>query len=142
MIGNPFAARKAIYTALAANSTLCALIGGSVNPRIYQQLGAQGAQHPFVVIRSNAPQVDTQNVSAETIFSNVIFDVMGFDKGLNYDTLEAIQEQIDISLTPLSVDFGSNRIMSMTKLSAIDDSRTDAGITYVMAGVKYKATIR
>jgi hypothetical protein len=141
MIGNPQAARTAIYDALAANADFRALVGGA-SLRLYQQIGKQGAAFPMGIIRSLPPQRDTQNASAQTIFSNLIFDVFGTDEGLDFRKVELIQAQIDISITGLRVAVGSNRVLTARRVNPISDSKTVNGISYVEAGVRYDLSIK
>lgn len=83
-----------IYSKLAADSALAALVGS----RIYLRQADQGAGYPYVIILKLSG-LDSSTVSGDRIMSNLLFLVKGVTEDNNAgDALEAINARIDTLL--------------------------------------------
>jgi hypothetical protein len=142
MIGNVQAGRNAIFDALAANATLCALIGGDENPRIYQEIAEQSDPAPYVIIRLIPYEDDPKTANARVIFSRPIFDVFGAVEIRNFEVANAIGVEINNSVEGLRIVFGDNYVMGAEKVRQIQGQEINNGITYAKDGVRYRLTIQ
>src|ERR1044072_6124898 len=138
MIGNLHSARQAIFDALAANTTLCNLIGGATNPRIYQQVAEQDAPFPYVVIRFLPSPDDNKNASADVIMAQPFVDVFAEHDSRSFSKANAISVQIETSLTGLRAVVSGNRIMTAIKRKQITDTIPVNGINHVRDGISYQ----
>jgi hypothetical protein len=143
MVGNLHAGFNAIYDALAAVSAITAVIGGAVNPRIYQELAVQGDSFPLILIQTLPSADDSKNASSERIFANGNFRVVGVVKARRFDDAsETLKTEIDTAIDLRSFVLGSNRIMSITRTKEYRRLMVDVGIYYAWAGGDYKVTIK
>ncbi len=94
------AAKRWLHATLKASSTLCALIGGSSAPRIYDTMPPQttpAAALPYVIYQLQTPGNDLATVSTTRIWASGLYLVRGIAEW-PYTNLDAIAEALDGAL--------------------------------------------
>jgi hypothetical protein len=143
MIGNLHAGFNAIYDVLAGVSNITTLVGGAINPRIYQEIAVQGDPFPLILIQTLPSRDDTKNASSERIFAIGNFRVVGVVKARRFDNAsETLKTEIDTAIDLQSFVIGDNRILSITRMREYRRLLVDGGIYYAWAGGDYKVTIK
>jgi hypothetical protein len=89
--------RAWLFDTMAADATLCNLIGGTTNPRIYQSWAAQGSAYPSVHIRFISSR-DGKDLSRTRFVSIALFLVVAVGNNASYAALEPIASRIDTVL--------------------------------------------
>jgi hypothetical protein len=128
------AASKWLYTTLAADSALAAV----VSTRIYADLAPQAAAHPLVVFQFQGG-VDFQAVGAIRIWSNLELLIRGIDQTTTYTAnLRTIAKRIDAVLHAASGSNVDGVIIACTRLRPFQLTELTDGVQYRHLGGFYR----
>ncbi len=121
-IPEPNIAAKWLYTTLAADATLAALVG----TRIYEDIGPEGAGYPRIVFQMQSPGSDTLGVGARRVWTPLLYIVRGIVQDDRYTSdLETIATRIDALLHDRQVEVTNGRIKSYRERPFRRPERTD-----------------
>lgn len=139
-------AMNAIFDVLGADEELCALVGTFEAPRIHKEVapqpeeGEDDADHfPLVLIRTLPSTDDTQNASADHIFSNLNFRVVAAASGLSFAGIAAIADMIFQLLhnRRFALPGNGGRVLTCRRLRPFRQTFLDNGKYYAWTGGDY-----
>lgn len=126
--------KAAIYTKLAADSTLTALLSGTA--AIYHRVAPQGADAPYIVFNQQAGT--PSYTMGQRAWDELLYQVKGVTQDSSSVVAGSIADRIDTVLTdqPLSVTGGS--AFYVRRSSDVDYAEVDRGEVYNHEGGLYR----
>lgn len=127
--------RDWIFETLAADATLCALIGGTTDPRIKQETAEEGTLYPFIEIRYISPigGGDFETLNFYRVWTRARFLVVALIDAASFQSLQPIAARIDVLLHK-EEGSGLGGIVHYCKREAPHDEK------YVIDGIQYRGS--
>lgn len=132
--------RRAIYGALAGDTTLNTLLGTPATgytKSIYYQEAPAGAHFPFVIL-SKQSGVPTEAFGDPDALENDVWLVKAVDRATSADVAESIQARLKTLLNDASLSISGATLLYLRRQSDVEYPETSDGVSYKHAGSLFR----
>lgn len=134
--------RRALYGAMAGDSTLTGLLGTAApgySQNIYHGKAPQGAGFPFVVF-SKSSGIPTDAFGTPGALENDVWLVKGVDRAGSADAVEAVQARLKALLNDASLSISGATLCYLRRTQDVEYPENADGVDYHHAGALFRLT--
>lgn len=137
---NAFAVHRYLYEKLTADTALCAEVGGTASPRIYERGQVpQAAAFPYVVFEAVTAGSNGATINGTRTLQQWVFQVTAHNNSANLAALETIGNRIHAALHKTSGTVtGGTILYAVEEAEIVPPPLIDSGITYRQVGGEYR----
>lgn len=134
------AIRRAIYGAMAGDSTLTGMLGtpgAGFTQSLYYQQAPQDAPYPFVIFQKQSG-TPIEAMGDPSALEDDLWLVKALDRSTSADVAEAISARVTSLLNDASLSISGATLCYLRRQSDVDYSETIDGVVYKHVGSLYR----